>query len=85
MLNVKTRRLYVKIVNADIDVKTAYVDLRRFGLKGSATKTVITGNPDDENNYDAQPIAPQRETLKAKKRFEIDVPPYTMIMFEYQL
>ena len=85
VLNVKTRRLYVKIVNADMDVKTAYVDLRRFGLKGTATKTVITGNPDDENNYDAQPIAPLTETLKAKKRFTIDIAPYTMLMYEYQL
>ena len=46
---------------------------------------MLTGKADDENNYDAQPIAPQTETLKAKKKFSLDLQPYSMVMLEYQL
>ena len=85
VLNAKTRRLYVKLVNATDKEKEADVNLNRFSLKKTATKTVLTGAPDAENNYDAQPIAPKTETIKAKKKFDIDLPPYSMTMLEYQL
>ncbi len=85
ILNVKTRKLYVKMVNAGDQPKKANVNLSRFGLKKMATKTVLTGAPDQENNYDAQPIAPQTEQLKAKKKFTLDLQPYSMVMLEYQL
>ena len=85
VLNVKTRRLYVKLVNATDKEKEADINLSRFSLKKTATKTVLTGAPDAENNYDAQPIAPKTETIKAKKKFDIDLPPYSMVMLEYQL
>jgi alpha-L-arabinofuranosidase len=85
VLNAKTRRLYVKLVNATDKEKEADVNLSRFSLKKTATKTVLTGAPDAENNYDAQPIAPKTETIKAKKKFDIDLPPYSMTMLEYQL
>ncbi|MCR5680148.1 MAG: alpha-N-arabinofuranosidase [Prevotella sp.] len=86
VLNAKTRRLYVKLVNATDGAKTADIDLSRFkGIKKNVTKTVIAGKADDENNYDAQPIAPQTETLKAKKKFSLDLQPYSMVMLEYQL
>ena len=85
VLNAKTRRLYVKLVNAGADAKKANINLSRFGLKKNVTKTVLTGAPDAENNYDQQPIAPQTETLKAKKNFTLDLAPYTMVMLEYQL
>ena len=85
VLNTKTRKLYVKLVNASKDEKEADINLSRFPLKKTAVKTVLTGKADDENNYDKQPIAPKKETIKAQKKFDIDVPPYTMIMLEYQL
>jgi len=85
VLNVKTRKLYVKLVNASDKEKEFEVDLSRFGVKKTAVKTVLTGNANDENNYEAQPIFPKKETIKAQKKFDINVAPYTMIMFEYTL
>ena len=85
VLNVKTRKLYVKLVNAGAEAKKATVDLSRFGIKKTAVKTVLTGNANDENNYEAQPIAPQKETIKAQKKFTLDLAPYTMVMYEYSL
>ena len=84
-MNVKTRKLYVKLVNASDEKKEAEIDLSRFGIKKLAKKTVITGSANDENNYEKQPIAPKTETIKAKKKFDVDVDPYTMIMLEYSL
>ena len=85
VLNVKTRKLYVKMVNASDKEKEAKVDLSRFPLKKTAAKTILKGKADDENNYDAQPIAPQKESIKAKKKFDINLEPYSMVMLEYQL
>lgn len=85
VLNTKTRRLYVKLCNATAEAKTADVDLRRFSPKKQATKTVLTGDPEAENNFDAQPIAPAKETFKAQKRFSIELAPYSFVMLEYSL
>ena len=85
VLNVKTRRLYVKLCNAGAEAKKADINLSRFPIKQQAVKTVLTGAPDAENNYDAQPIAPQTETIDAQKKFTLDLQPYTFIMLEYQL
>ena len=85
VLNTKTRKLYVKLVNAGAEAKTANINLSRFSLKKMATKTVLSGKADDENNFDRQPIAPQKEQVKAKKKFTVDLQPYTMMMLEYQL
>ena len=85
ILNVKTRKLYVKICNASDEAKKANINLSRFGIKKNAVKTVIVGSANDENNYDQQPIAPQKETIKAQKKFTLDVAPYSFIMLEYSL
>ena len=85
ILNVKTRKLYVKICNASDEAKKANINLSRFGIKKNAVKTVIVGSANDENNYDQQPIAPQKETVKAQKKFTLDVAPYSFIMLEYSL
>ena len=85
VLNAKTRKLYVKLVNASDKAKEAKVNLSRFGLKKAAVKTVLAGQPNDENNYDAQPIAPKTETIKAQKKFNLTLEPYSMVMFEYLL
>ena len=85
VLNAKTRRLYVKLCNASADTKKANINLSRFGLKKTAVKTVLTGNAEDENNYDAQPIAPRKETVKAQKKFTLELAPYSFVMLEYEL
>ena len=85
ILNVKTRKLYVKLVNATDKEKEVDIDLSRFPLKKTAVKTVLSGKAEDENNYEAQPIAPKKETIKAKKKFDMDLKPYSMVMLEYQL
>ena len=86
VLNVKTHRLYVKLCNAGAEKKTARLDLSRFkGLKPTATKTVLTGKPDDENNFDQQPIAPQTETVKVQKKMSLDLEPYSFVMIEVEL
>ena len=85
VLNVKTRKLYVKLVNASDKEKEANINLSRFPIKKQAVKTILAGNANDENNYDKQPIAPQKETIKAEKKFDIDLAPYSMVMLEYSL
>jgi len=86
VLNTKTRRLFVKLCNAGGEAKKAQVDLSRFkSLKKLATKTVLAGSPEDENNFEAQPIAPQRSDVKAEKKFTLDLAPYSFVMLEYEL
>jgi alpha-L-arabinofuranosidase len=86
ILNVKTRQLYVKLVNASADAKKANIDLSRFkSIKKLATKTTIAGQPNDENNFDAQPIYPKTDVVKAQKKFSLDLAPYSMVMIQYQL
>ena len=85
ILNAKTRKLYVKLVNASDEKKTADIDLSRFPIKKNVVKTILTGKADDENNYDKQPVAPKKETGKAQKKFSLDLEPYTMVMMEYDM
>ena len=86
ILNVKTRELFVKVCNDTADKKTATVNLSRFkSLKPVATKTTLSGQPADENNFDQQPIAPVNETVKASKKMTLDLPPYSFTMLTIKL
>ena len=85
VLNVKNRRLYVKLCNAGADAKTANIDLSRFKVKKLATKTTLAGKADDENNFDKQPVAPKTETIKAAKKMKLDLAPYSFVMLELTL
>ena len=86
VLNVKTRQLFVKICNTTSRVITAEVNLSRFrGMKKVATKTTLSGQPEQENNYEAQPIAPKTETIKAERKKTYQLAPYSFTMFTYQL
>lgn len=86
ILNVKTRQLFVKLCNATDSPKNANIDLSRFkGLKKQAVKTVISGQPEDENNFDAQPIEPKTETVKAQSKQTITLTPYSLTMLQFQL
>lgn len=85
VLDTKARKLYVKVCNATRKEKTARVDLSRFNPKGIAKKTMISGNPDDENNYDVRPVIPVVESIKASKKTDIAIAPYSFTMIEYDL
>lgn len=86
ILNTKTRQLFVKLCNASAEAKKADIDLSRFkSLKDNATKTVIAGNAEDENNYEQQPIKPQSSTVKVKKKMTVDMPPYSIQMYQINL
>ena len=85
VLNAKTRRLFVKLCNATAEAKTAKLDLSRFKLKKTATQTVLSGQPDDENNYEQQPVAPQTSTVKAAKKMTLNLAPYSFTMLEFVL
>ena len=86
VLNTKSRRLYVKLCNASADAKTATVDLSRFrSMKKTATQTVLAGQPEDENNYEQQPVSPQTTTIKAAKKMKVDLAPYSFTMIELAL
>ena len=83
VLNVKTHKLYVKLCNATAEAKQATLDLSRFkGLKSTGKKTTLTGQPEDENNFDQQPIAPKTESFKMKKKMSLDLAPYSFVMLE---
>ena len=85
ILNTQARRLFVKLCNAGEEPKTAQIDISRFKPKKMAVKTILTGQPEDENNFDAQPIVPQTESVKAEKKFNMELAPYSFVMLEYEL
>ena len=85
VLNAKTRRLFVKLCNASADAKKALIDISRFGKIKSATKTILQGQPYDENNFDQQPIAPKTESIKMKGKMSLDLAPYSFVMLEIAL
>jgi hypothetical protein len=50
-----------------------------------ATKTVLAGQPNDENNFESQPIGPKTEQVKTQKKFSLDIAPYSFVMLQYQI
>ncbi len=85
VLNTKTRQLFVKVCNATANEKNVSINLSRFSVKGQATKTTLKGQPEDENNFDVQPIAPSTEQIKAQKKMNMKLEPYSFVMLTYQL
>jgi len=85
VLNTKTRKLFVKLCNAGSEEKTAQLNLSRFKLPEKATRTVLSGQPDQENNFDEQPIAPKQSTIDIKKKMELTLDPYSFVMLEIAL
>ena len=86
VLNTKTRQLFVKVCNAAADARKVNIDLSRFsGLKKNAVKTTLAGEPDQENNFDAQPVAPVRENVKVSKKMTVDMLPHSFVMYTIQL
>ncbi len=85
VLDTKSRKLYVKICNASENGAKAALDLSRFSVKSKATLTTLKGQPEQENNFDVQPIAPVTEEVKVSRKMAIDVAPYSMVMFTISL
>ena len=85
VLDTKARKLYVKICNASENAAKADINLSRFPVKSNAALTTLKGQPMDENNYDAQPIAPVTESVKVSKKMKVDVEPYSMVMYTISL
>lgn len=85
VLNTKTRQLFVKICNADSQKKYADLNLSRFKGVKTAVKTTLKGKPEEENNYETQPIAPKTETIKMTTKMTVDLEPYSFMMLTIQL
>ena len=86
VLNVSKRELYIKAVNATADARTASIDLSRFkSMKKKATVTTLSGQPDDENNFDAQPVKPATKEMTVGKKTTVDLQPYSFTMITVKL
>ena len=85
VLDTQARKLYLKVCNAGENAAKATIDLSRFGGFKNVTKTVIKGNPNDENNFDEQPIAPVKESVKLKSKATLDVEPYSITLYSISL
>lgn len=85
VLDTQSRKLYLKVCNAGENAAKATINLSRFGGFKSVTKTVISGQPEDENNFDQQPIAPVTESVKLKGKATIDVEPYSIALYSISL
>lgn len=85
VLDTQARKLYLKVCNAGENAAKATIDLSRFGGFKSVTKTVIKGQPEDENNFDQQPIAPVTESVKLKSKATLDVDPCSITMYSISL
>lgn len=85
VLDSQARKLYLKVCNAGENSAKANIDLSRFGGFKSVTKTVISGQPNDENGFDAQPIAPVSEKIKLKSKTTLDVDPYSITLYSISL
>ncbi len=85
VLDTQARKLYLKVCNAGENAAKATIDLSRFGGFKNVTKTVIKGEPNDENNFDEQPIAPVKESVKLKSKATLDVEPYSITLYSISL
>ncbi len=86
VLDTQSRKLYLKVCNAGENAAKATIDLSRFkGMKANVQKSVIKGQPNDENGFDAQPIAPEKETVKLKAKQTLDIEPYSMTLYTISL
>lgn len=86
VLDTKTRQLFIKVCNASADTRKVDIDLSRFkSMKAMAVKTTLTGKPENENGFDAQPVVPVVEYAKMNKKMTVDVQPYSFVMYSVKL
>ena len=77
VLNTEKGELYIKLINAAEEAKTATIDLSKFKGFGSVAPmtTISASSLDTENNFDAQPVAPQTKDIKVSKSMKLTVEP----------
>ncbi len=76
VLNTEKGELYIKLINAAEEAKTATIDLSKFKVPAQAPMTTLTASSlDTENNFDAQPVAPQTKDIKISKKMKLTVEP----------
>jgi alpha-L-arabinofuranosidase len=76
VLNTEKGELYIKLINAAEEAKTATIDLSKFKVPAQAPMTTLTASSlDTENNFDAQPVAPQTKDIKISKKMKLAVEP----------
>lgn len=85
VLDTQSRQLFLKVCNAGENAAKATIDLSRFGGFKGVTKTIIKGQPDDENGFEAQPVAPVTETVKLKNKATLAVEPYSIVLYTISL
>lgn len=86
VLNTDKGELYIKLVNAAGEAKDANIDLSRFkGMKSKATITTMSGQPEQQNYFDAQPIAPVTKDIKVSKKMTLSVEPYSCSVIRIKL
>ncbi|MBO7588291.1 MAG: alpha-N-arabinofuranosidase [Bacteroidaceae bacterium] len=85
VLDTQSRKLYLKVCNAGENAAKANINLSRFGGFKSVTRTTIAGQPNDENGFDAQPVAPVTEDVKLKSKATLDVEPYSITLYSISL
>ncbi len=79
VLNTEKGELYIKLINAAAEAKTATIDLSKFkGFPSKAMMTTISGSSlEVENNFDAQPVAPSDKEIKISKKMTLEVAPFS--------
>lgn len=85
VLNTEKRELYIKLVNAAGEAKDASIDLSRFKIKPKATITTMSGQPEQQNYFDAQPVAPVTKDIKMSKKMTLSVEPYSCSVIRVKL
>ena len=87
VLNTQKGELYIKLINAADEAKTATIDLSRFkGVPSKALTTTISGaSLDVENNYDAQPVAPFGKEIAIKKQMTFTAEPRSATVIRLKL
>lgn len=86
VLDTKSHKLYVKVCNASSQAAQANIDLSLFkSMKPNAEKSTISGNADDENNYEKQPIVPMKESVKVAGKMSVKVEPYSFTLYTISL
>ena len=86
ILNADKGEVYVKVCNCGIFPRKATIDLSRFGnFDATAERTVLSGNPDFENNYDRQLVKPKTDNMSVQKKMTIDVPANSFTMIKVTL
>ena len=77
---------YIKVCNCGCFERKATIDLSRFGnFEATAERTVLSGNPDFENNYNRQLVTPKTDKMNVQKKMTIDVPANSFTMIKVTL